>query len=111
LEGGLKLNLNRLIRQRIIVPGYAFARPRCISWRSSYTGDEIASAEITFDLQGTERGWLNLDLGYIKQHIRLHAHARHFGGQQWYFVCPYMNRDVSVLWRPPGARSFGCRQR
>ena len=27
------------------------------------------------------------------------------------FYMPYMNRTVSVLWMPPGARSFACRQR
>ena len=36
---------------------------------------------------------------------------RHFGGRQWYFRCPYLNRRASVLWRPPGARDFSCRQR
>ena len=32
------------------------------------------------------------------------------GGHQWYFVCPVMNRCCSVLWRPPGATRFCCRQ-
>jgi hypothetical protein len=27
-----------------------------------------------------------------------------------YFVCPYTKRHVSVLWMPPGARDFACRQ-
>jgi len=109
LESGLKLDINWLIRQRVIVPGCAFSRPRRISW--SYAGEETAAAEILFDMQGAQEGWLELDLGYLKQRIILVAQLRHFGGQQWYFVCPYMNRYVSVLWRPPGARSFGCRER
>jgi tetrahydromethanopterin S-methyltransferase subunit F len=43
--------------------------------------------------------------------VNLVAQARHFGGRQWYFICPSMNRRVSVLWKPPGAREFACRQR
>jgi hypothetical protein len=39
------------------------------------------------------------------------SRACHFGGRQWYFVCPYTKRRVSVLWMPPGARYFACRQR
>jgi len=70
----------------------------------------MATAEILFDMQGTQEGWFELNLGYLRQHIRLQAQPRHFGGRQWYFVCPYMNRYVSILWRPPGARSFACRQ-
>ncbi len=35
---------------------------------------------------------------------------RHFGGRQWYFVCPRTCRSVSVLWKPPGATQFASRQ-
>jgi len=49
-------------------------------------------------------------MGNLKQGIVLNAQPRHFGGRQWYFVCPYMNRRASVLWMPPGARNFACRQ-
>jgi len=111
LEAGLKLDLNWLIRQRLVVPGFKFERPRIISWSNSYTGQEIAVAEITFDLQGTEVGWLRIKLGSLDQHIMLTARDCHFGGRQWYFACPYLNRRASVLWMPPGARSFACRQR
>ena len=39
----------------------------------------------------------------LDQRIHLIARPRHFGGRQWYFICPYMNRRVSVLWKPTGA--------
>jgi hypothetical protein len=111
LESGLKLDLNWLIRRRVIVPGYRFERPRGISWTSSYTGEQIAAAEVMFDLQAADKGWVDVKIGQLDQRIILVARPRHFGGRQWYFVCPYMNRRASVLWMPPGARSFGCRQR
>jgi hypothetical protein len=111
LESGLKLDLNWLLRKRVIVRGCKFDRPRHISWSSSYTGEEIAAAEIMFDLQGEDQGWLSIKLGWREQSVVLLAQPRHFGGRQWYFLCPYTNRLASVLWMPPGARSFGCRAR
>jgi hypothetical protein len=108
LESGLKLDLNWLIRRNVIVPGCAFSRPRCITWTNSYTGEQIATADILFDMRGEVCGWLWIEMGNLKQGIVLNAQPRHFGGRQWYFVCPYMNRHA-VLWMPPGARNFACR--
>lgn len=46
----------------------------------------------------------------LDQRIILVARPRHFGGAQWYFICPVMNRRASVLWMPPGAERFCSRQ-
>ncbi len=109
LESGLKLDLTWLIRQRVIVPGARFERPQRISWGKD--GEEIAAAKIMFDLQGQEQGYIDIKIGGLDERISLVARPRHFGGRQWYFICPYMNRRVSVLWMPPGAHSFACRQK
>src|SRR5262249_10233266 len=111
LEAGLKLDLNWLIRQRIVIPGFKFERARTISWTNSYDGEEIAAGEITFDLENADQGWLCVRIGSLDQKVLLVGRQRHFGGRQWYFVCPYMNRRASVLWMPPGGRCFACRQR
>jgi hypothetical protein len=110
LERGLKLDLNALIRHRAIVPGCAFTRPRGITWTNSYSGEQIATADIVFDMRGEVCRWLWIEMGNLKQGIVLDAQPRHFGGRQWYFICPYMNRRASVLWMPPGAQNFACRQ-
>jgi hypothetical protein len=52
-----------------------------------------------------------IQLGNLDQRIVLIARSRHFGGRQWYFMCPAMNRPVSVLWKPPGASRFCSRQK
>ena len=109
LESGLKIDLNWLIRRRIIVPGCRFERPRQLSW--SKDDEEVASAEIMFDLQGQDHGYIDIKIGSLTQHIHLVARPRHFGGRQWFFVCPYLHRRCMVLWMPPEARDFGCRQR
>ena len=115
LESGLKLDLNRLMRQGKIRA--AASTTSNITWRNDYTGENIASGTITVHMDGPDEGWFpnegrfHIQIGSLHQRIRLVSRPRHFGGWQWYFRCPYMNRLVSVLWKPPGARDFACRQK
>src|SRR5260370_16687479 len=61
-------------------------------------------------MSGRSEGWLRVRLGNLDQWIMLIGRPRHFGGQQWYFTCPAMNRPASVLWKPSGATRFCSRQ-
>jgi hypothetical protein len=54
-------------------------------------------------------GWLRFYSSTTDQQLTLHRIPRHFGGGQWYFLCPVTYRRVSVLWRPPGASRFASR--
>jgi hypothetical protein len=110
LQDGLKLDLNRLAR-RGFVRRVAKSGPIGIRWTSTYWDEEIASAVITADMSGTHEGWFRIQLGNLDQWIGLIARPRHFGGRQWYFMCPAMNRPVSVLWKPPGTSQFSSRQK
>jgi hypothetical protein len=83
--------------------------PIGIRWTSSYWG-EIASGVVTANMESKHQGWLRIQLGDLDQLITLIPRPRHFGGHQWYFICPAMNRDCSVLWLPPGANRFCSRQ-
>jgi hypothetical protein len=109
LEGGLKLNLNNLARRGFVRPGAATG-PIGIRWSSDYWG-EIATGLIWANMTDTRQGWFQIKIGELNQKIILTAQKRQFGGRQWYFVCPYANRRASVLWMPPGARAFACRQK
>jgi hypothetical protein len=109
LQGGLKLDLNRLIRRGTVRPG-AGTGPQLIQWTNSYTGEIVAFAEITANLYGSEEGWFRVQAGSLDQWIGLIACPRHYGGKQWYFVCPVTPRRASVLWKPPGATRFRSRQ-
>jgi hypothetical protein len=109
LEAGLKLDLNRLIRQGAIQPGWS-SGPFVFVWTNNYTGEETARALITPSLSVHYEGWMRVQIGGIDQTIYLVPCPRNFGGHQWYFVCPVMNRRCSVLWRPPGATRFCSRQ-
>ncbi len=110
LESGFKLDLPKLTRQGFLLPG-SKTGPTFIRWSYTATGEEIATGLLSADLSGQFEGWARLQLGELDQRIELRARPRHFGGRQWYFRCPYKGRDVSVLWKPPGAKDFACRQR
>jgi hypothetical protein len=108
LQDGLKLDLNRLARNGFIKPGANIGS--CgIRWTHSYWG-EVAGGMISADMSGYNDGWLRVRLGNLDQTIILVALPRHFGGKQWYFMCPVRNRPASVLWKPSGATRFCSRQ-
>jgi hypothetical protein len=109
LEDGLKLDLNRLVRQGFARRGFSIG-PKVIRWTYTYTGEEAASGLLTSNIDSPSAGWIRLQLGKLDQTIYLQPRPRHFGGQQWYFVCPATNRRVSVLWKPPGASRFCSRR-
>lgn len=108
LENGLKLDLNRLARRGFIRPG-ASTGPIGINWTNSYWG-HIGSALIWADMTGHLEGSFRIQFGKMDQRIILLRQPRRFGGGQWYFICPVMNRRASVLWKPPGATRFCSRQ-
>lgn len=111
LESGLRLDLNRLARLGIVKPGARTVGS--ISWSRGSNGEELASGTITADMSCPNgmHGTFRIQIGSLNQHIHLSPFPRHFGGLQWYFLCPHTGRRVSVLWMPPGAQEFSCRRR
>jgi len=108
LQDGLKLDLNNLAKNRFVLRGLR-TTGRGIRWIHSYWG-EVASGTISADMSGQSEGWLRIELGALDQWINLVAKPRHYGGRQWYFICPATNRLASVLWMPAGSRRFCSRQ-
>jgi hypothetical protein len=108
LQDGLKLDLNRLIRRGFVRPGECTG-PIAIQWLNSDTGEVRASGSITADLRDHREGWFHFMAGSLDQRLALAARPRHFGGRQWYFICPVTNQRSSVLWMPLGARQFCSR--
>jgi hypothetical protein len=115
LELGLCLNINLLMRQGFIEPGKAtHASDYC--WYDA-DGELIAKAMITSDMTYRSNeanrgpyGPMRIVADWINQTIRVAGCPRHFGGWQWYFVCPRKNEFLSVLWSPPGKRFFAGRK-
>ena len=113
LQLGLQLNINRLISNGLVQPGKV-TKPSDFYWLDD-EGDVRATAQISADITNPSAndacyGTMRIHASWIDQTIRLVGCPRHFGGRQWYFVCPVQNRCVSVLWFLPGRRSFAGRK-
>jgi hypothetical protein len=108
LEDGLKLDLNKLLREGLGPPG-RIPWPAEIRWTSNRSG-EIAKGWITLKKEDEDRGSLRIVLGSLEQRLDLITEPRHFGGRQWYFLCPVTGKKCSVVWLPPGAARFCSRQ-
>jgi hypothetical protein len=108
LQDGLKLDLNQLARKGFIKFG-ANIGARRISWSNSHHG-AIASGVISADMTDPSHAWFRLAIGGFVQQITLDSRRRHFGGLQFFFVCPATGRLATVLWKPPGASKFCSRQ-
>jgi hypothetical protein len=107
LQDGLKLDLNLLARKGFIKFG-ANVSARRISWSNCHQG-EIASGAITADMTDPSHGWFRIAIGSFVQQITLVSRPRHFGGRQWFFLCPVTGGLATVLWKPPGAGRFCSR--
>ena len=69
--------------------------------------------EVAADLLMDDRNWwgrLRLQHPDFDQTIGLTAVARHFGGRQWYWLCPMTGNRCSVLYRPHGCKVFASQK-
>jgi hypothetical protein len=109
LQDGLWLDLNKLVREA----RWPHQRdPLIVStqWTSNWRG-VIAGALITLQKEEDDRGSLKVVLiDKLEQRLELVSEPRHFGGRQWYFLCPVTDKKSSVVWLPPGANRFCSRQ-
>ena len=100
LQEGLKLDLNRLRRQRFVCPGLRTG-PNRIRWSNTYTEEEVACGLLSASLEHVSEGWLRIQIGRLDQWIPLRRQPRHFGGGQWYFECVKTGQLCSAVWMPP----------
>ena len=100
LESGPVLDLARIIPKGHGKPGGHF---RTV-WH--FSSGEVIGIEVRL---WEAHGSLDLSFGGRKQSFTLTCRQRHFGGQQWYVVCPKTWKHVRVLFRPLGAPYFASR--
>jgi hypothetical protein len=81
LEDGLKLDLNKLIRQNLLRPGAAWGST--INWKYRYSDEQFASGYMSADMTDPWGGWFRIQLGALDQRISLEGASRNFGGHQW----------------------------
>lgn len=104
LEHGLKLDLSWLLQKRLLRPQH-YIGPWAIRWKQTDTG--VLKGLVTADMRGRDC-WLHIQVGKVSQTISLVWHSRHFGGGQWYFICPVLKTRATILWLPMGAEHFAC---
>jgi len=71
------------------------------------------SQEVAADLLVDDQNrWAKLRLQHpdFDQTIGLTAMARHFGGRQWYWLCPMTDNRCSVLYMPHGRNVFASQK-
>jgi len=100
LESGPKLDLAKLIPSGSGKPG------ACIQCVLTYGSGENITAALKLSDYG---GLLDLSFQGQQQTFSLMSESRHFGGLQWYAICPRTGRRVRVLYRPLGATYFASR--
>jgi len=113
LQDGLRLDLNRLARKGFIKFGTNIGM-RGIVWNNPYWGEVVGI--ISADMTDPHDSWLGIQIGESTQRITLVSRSRHFGGRQWFFVCPHKSdrngsveaaRSCEVL-QPKGLGTTGC---
>lgn len=105
-EAGLKIDLADPAIRKALNPNSIMAG----SWAWSSHGREIASIGYAWsprDAQLLLR--YNCSGAPIVQRIKLTQSTPRFGGNRWWFCCPFTGRRVRALFLPPGAREFGSR--
>ncbi|PVE21916.1 hypothetical protein DC522_23930 [Microvirga sp. KLBC 81] len=100
LESGPKLDLAKLIPSGAGRPG---SHIQCVL---TYGSGETITAILKLSGYG---GLLELSFQGRQQAFSLVSEPRHFGGLQWYVICPRTGRQVRVLYRPLGATAFASR--
>ena len=83
LEDGLKLDMNKLMRDGLGQAGMN-SRPISIRWTRTYTDEEIAGGCILLTAESEDRARLRIMMVNLDQRIELVAQPRRLGGQQWY---------------------------
>ena len=101
LDIGLRLDINNLIRGGL----------RTGACEVKIKGDGSATkGRLSAYLDNGPMHWVQLQFSSFDQTIGLIRGARHFGGFEWYFICPMTGDKASVLWLPRGQRSFASQK-
>ena len=90
LESGPKLDLAKLIPSGAGKPG---SHIQCVL---TYGSGETITADLKLQEYG---GLLELSFQGRQQSFSLVSDPRHFGGLQWYAICPKTGRRVRVLYQ------------
>ena len=115
VEDCLTLDINKLLRDRCLVPGRWMGG--VLRWTVVGTGRELASVGYSADLADPAAARMRLYFGRgegeaRREHVctvRLTTTRPRYGGRRWWFACPVSGRRCGKLHIPPGAGTFAAR--
>ena len=111
VENGLTLDLNRLLRDKLVLPGQHVSGT--ITWTRTSNGQRTASIGFEANLQNHEAAWIRLqytaDGTPVDYFVHLTTTRPHFGGYRWWFSCPTTGTRAAKLYLPAGERRFASR--
>ncbi len=111
VEDGHTLDLARLLRQGLAVPG-ALSRGSIV-WTTT-TGERRGTVGYEADLTTGDTGRMRLRYAAAGKpqdyFVSLTTTPCHYGGQRWWFLCPSSGRRCRKLHLPPGGTIFAARQ-
>lgn len=101
-EGSTPLDIRKLARSGLLVPGKSFG------WKWTVCGRETSSITIRVAVQAVRLCYQKRSTGEsIDQWVHLQSTPCQFGGVRQWFTCPSCSMRVAVLYEP--GKYFACR--
>lgn len=108
VEDGVPLNLNKLVRDKLVVPG-AWTSGGLV-WHYVHSGEKSASIGYIADMKDPSDASMRLQYtcnGKTEDYVvRLTTTTPNFGGLRWWFVCPLTGKRAAKLYLLNGASKF-----
>ena len=116
VEAGFSLDINRLLRDRHIIPGRWVHGT--LRWTVVGTGREVSSLSYEANIVDPDAAWMRLRYAIgdgeaqrsFNYKVGLITTRPPRGGLRWWFRCPASGRRCTKLHRPPGGDTFAARQ-
>lgn len=112
VEDGLTIDLCKLIRHKLVVPGKHVSGS--IIWSRVRDGEKVASIGYEANLINPDTAWMRLHYSHngkpVDYRVHLTTTCPNYGGLRWWFLCPSDGSRVAKLHSPPGGVIFASRK-
>lgn len=112
VEDGLTLDLCRLIRNKLVAPGFHVSNS--VIWTKVSNGEKVASIGCESNLMNPDTAWVRLHYTTngkpMDYRVNLTTTNPHYGGLRWWFICPANGSRVAKLYSPNGGDIFASRK-
>jgi hypothetical protein len=103
-DDSMPLDIRRLVRSRLVIPG------NCFGWQWLFNDRMFASVTIQIGCDyAIKVSYRRKSTGELfEQRLQTHTSSCNLGGERRWFTCPQCGKRVAVLYAP--GRYFACRQ-